>query len=144
MVADPTSARDKLDGSASAYIPGRGLTLSTICDSSKTPGPTIRGPRDCAWVGISSCSPVYFGFGSALAREVAMDVMVSPEQWRCIFWNGKDLQFRKLRSLKVEGFSNRLRCSGLALTARRNLRLDTFDKKHQLIPNWGMAIFTWL
>ena len=53
------------------------LTLSTTCVSSKAPTPTIRGPRDCAWMGISSCSPVYFGFGRALERDVAVDVMLN-------------------------------------------------------------------
>lgn len=48
------------------------LTLRTICDSSITPGPTIRGPLGWAWMGTSSCSPVYLGFGSEAKRPVAI------------------------------------------------------------------------
>lgn len=52
------------------------LTLRTTCVSSSWSGPRTRGPRGWAWCGISSSSPVCFGFGSDLKSPSAMEVIV--------------------------------------------------------------------
>lgn len=52
------------------------FTFNTICVSSNRPAPSTRGPLGCEWIGPSSFSPVYFGFGSARKRDVAIEVIL--------------------------------------------------------------------
>ena len=52
-----------------------GLTLRNTFVSSRESGPMILGPFD--ELGSSSCPPVYFGLGRALASEDATEVMAT-------------------------------------------------------------------